>query len=375
MPRLKGGSSALTWLRRAGRGARLSRAIQNFSFTRRAVATVLLVAFMSDADASLNPGPDDVYVRIVDTGPGLCTITRIPSDPQPYFMVYDAGHWNGHHCRDAVREVVGSSYIDLFIISHSDADHLGQAVAILDEYRVANVITTGERRETASWKNMNAAIAAQAANDASIMNLQTSQLIPGTTLSLGDATITLLAGWGEWSGSGPTSSERRNVISIVAKLEYGDGSVLFTGDTVGRRLGDPTSACKDAEKVMVDRHATYPLKADVLIAPHHGGNNGSAACFIGAVDPRFVIFPSGHDHEHPSDGAAQRYVAHGVPLTNILRTDRGDDEPGAFEWKNGETVDGCADPAGDDDVEIVIRRTGPPLVAYRNGATGECESQ
>jgi hypothetical protein len=27
------------------------------------------------------------------------------------------------------------------------------------------------------------------------------------------------------------------------------------------------------------------LKADVLIAPHHGGNNGSGTCFTEAVDP------------------------------------------------------------------------------------------
>jgi hypothetical protein len=64
-----------------------------------------------------------------------------------------------------------------------------------------------------------------------------------------------------------------------------------TADTVGRRLGDDDTACKDAEKVMVDRHnaGQAPLASDVLVAPHHGGNNGSSACFIQAVAPQFVV--------------------------------------------------------------------------------------
>ena len=36
--------------------------------------------------------PQDVYVRIVDVGPGLCAVIRAPGD---HFMVYDAGHLAG----------------------------------------------------------------------------------------------------------------------------------------------------------------------------------------------------------------------------------------------------------------------------------------
>jgi competence protein ComEC len=105
------------------------------------------------------------------------------------------------------------------------------------------------------------------------------------------------------------------------------------------------------------------------VAPHHGGNNGSSQCFIAAVDPRFVIFSAGHDHQHPTKAAADRYLTHGVSLQNIFRTDRGDDESGLFEWKAG-SIAGCVDPRGDDDVEIVIRQNGTVEVAYRQVASG-----
>ena len=94
--------------------------------------------------------------------------------------------------------------------------------------------------------------------------------------------MTLVAGWPRWDGPGPTPSERLNAISIVVRLEYRGRSILFTGDTVRRRLDDDDDACKDAEQVMVERHGAGQvlLKSDVLIASHHGANNDSA------TDPR-----------------------------------------------------------------------------------------
>ncbi|MCI0719614.1 MAG: hypothetical protein L0338_11695, partial [Acidobacteria bacterium] len=78
--------------------------------------------------AALDAGPDDVYIRVVDVGPGLCTVTKVPGG---HYMVYDAGHWIGEHCVRAVREIVHGEDIALLIISHSDGDHLGNGKAIL----------------------------------------------------------------------------------------------------------------------------------------------------------------------------------------------------------------------------------------------------
>ncbi len=44
---------------------------------------------------ALEPGPEDVYVRVVDVGAGLCTVTVMPDN---HFMVYDTGHWFGKRC-------------------------------------------------------------------------------------------------------------------------------------------------------------------------------------------------------------------------------------------------------------------------------------
>jgi hypothetical protein len=57
----------------------------------------------------------------------------------------------------------------------------------------------------------------------------------------------------------------------------------------------------------------------------------------------------------------------------ISRTDRGDDEAGADEWKAGSMAE-CRDPAGDDDVMIVQRDSGVVNVDYLRVALG-CDAR
>ena len=123
--------------------------------------------------------------------------------------------------------------------------------------------------------------------------------------------------------------------------------------------------------MMADRHdaGTVSLDSDVLIAPHHGGNNGGSTCFVERVSPLFVVFSAGNIHQHPSSGAAGRVLAAGVQDGRIFRTDRGDDEPGNFEWKRG-SINGCKDRRGDDDVDIVMRETSFVDVEHRQTSTG-----
>ena len=244
------------------------------------VALLFTVATIPPATAQpLTWSSDDVYVRVVDVGAGLCAVTVAPGDK---VMVYDAGRWDNNFCSDAVRELVPEGGdIDLLVLSHSDADHIGEVDTILAEHPVHLILRTGHVRVTDTWGNANQAIADAVAQGASVINLRTMPIEPGTTFSLGPAEVTFVAGWHEWpEPAGLSLAERRNVISIVVRLEFEGNAVLFTGDTVGRRIGDPPHACQEAEKVMVDNAEAVPLKSAVIIAPHHGADNASARCFI-----------------------------------------------------------------------------------------------
>ncbi len=350
---------------------RLSEANRIFFESRaEAIEAGYRASTTSGCEGPADEGPstnEPLVVRVVDVGPGLCTVTRIPASDRVHYLVYDAGHWTGGRCLAAVREVVGALPIDLLVISHSDSDHLGDADEILDQFVVESALTTGFERTTASWQAMRDALAAVEAGGADVRRLTEEPLVPGETLRIGDAVITLVAGWDRWSlTEGLTTAERRNVVSIVIRVEYAGSSIIYTGDTIGKRLTDGDDACKDAEMVMVGRHDAQEvsLDSDVMIAAHHGGNNGNAACFIEAISPSAVVFSAGHDHEHPTTAVANRFLAAGVRADSIFRTDRGDDEPGDGHWEPA-GAPRCRDARDDDDLEIRIAATGEVTVRYR----------
>lgn len=311
----------------------------------------------------------EAYVRVVDVGAGLCVIAHTPDG---YDLLYDAG-FRGGYCAEAVEEIVGDNHIELIILSHSDADHIGEVDEILAANSADTIIHTGSRRDTIAYREAMDAIGRAAASGSTVINLANAPDADadgikdeiGSVYELGEARVEILAGWHEWdldlsdAGRSPNESERRNAISIVVRYSYRGQSVLLTGDTIGRRIEDDALACRDAERWMT-RAGAPSLQSDVLLAPHHGANNGGSACFLAAVDPAYVIFSAGHDHMHPRQQTAERARAQGVPWNRMFRTDRGDDErdparnqPHQREWGRGR-VAGNVDPPGDNNIEICL---------------------
>lgn len=65
-----------------------------------------------------------------------------------------------------------------------------------------------------------------------------------------------------------------------------------------------------AERALVQRH-TRMLRADVLVAPHHGSAGSSSPTFVAHVDPRMVIYPAGWENRFhfPRPQPLGRYAA------------------------------------------------------------------
>lgn len=315
------------------------------------------------------PQPDEVYIRVVDVGAGECVVIRAPGANGFRYMVYDAGNFedNGTTAINAVRDIIprGSS-IELLVVSHSDADHLAGVPAIVRDYQVKRILHPGMERETDAWRRSDAAIKAEENDGAENLDLSRVTIAPGTDYQIGRVRATFVAGFhkppADWDVRG--DSEDMNAGSIVFRIYYEGRSVLLCGDAVGRHLNSPAGTCIATEKYIVDRRWIVPVGSDVIVAPHHGANNGSSEAFIEAVAPQFVVFSAGHKHRHPTAAAAQRYLDTGIVKTRMLRTDRGDDE-GAEEW-NYRRVRNQRDRPGDDDVEIRISGSGGLSVKYRN---------
>ncbi len=350
-------------------------------FTVRSLTTAALIALLSAT--LLSPPPLDaktLHLRVVDAGPGLCTVAVIPGK---HYLVYDTGHWDwAEVCYDAVEDLIPKDEtIDLMVLSHRDSDHLAATDEILAQYRVDTLVRTGNKKlpiAPGTWRDANKAIGKAKATgrlktEWNLYRKTNRQIDPGFSLSLGPATATFVIGYHKppraWGSQDLDRGWKANAGSIVVRLTYAGESILLTGDAVGRRKrsADPDQILA-TEKAMVDNANSVAIASSVLVAPHHGANNGSSQRFIEAVNPDWVIFSSGSSHQHPTEAAAERYLTAGVPKKQIFRTDKGDYESGSYHWQEGTT--GAKDLPRDDDVEIYIRENGKVCVEYRG--TGVC---
>lgn len=316
-----------------------------------------------------------VEVRVVDVGPGLCTLIRLPGDK---YVIYDAGHWRGTSGSVTLGQIEQfipqGSTIEMMVLSHTDADHIGAAAAILGAYKVKKVLWGGYSAAMAggtnsgTFKNWASTITSHPEVTNINLNARDSTIVPGAKLTFGNTIVTFVCGFGKPPASWALTdqAEKINSVSIIMKLEFAGNSILFCGDAVGRHRDDPPTALIATEHFLVNNAAQF-MKSKILIAPHHGADNGSSKAFIAGVDPETVIFSAGHPNEtwkHPRASTANRYLQQGVVATNMFRTDRGDDE-GQLEWDHTR-ISGCNDGYGDDDIQIVLRSDGTYSVFYVN---------
>lgn len=219
------------------------------------------------------PPPAAVWFTLLDVGQGLSAVVRT----EHHALVFDAGaRWSARS--DAGGSVVipylravGIERIDTLLISHGDNDHAGGAVSVVDAVPVARVLT-------------------------------------GAPNIAGDACRAGVR-W-RWDGVdfavlNPAGAlESRNDASCVLRVHSRYGSILLPADIEAR-----------AEHELVDRQPVG-LRADVLIAPHHGSRTSSSAEFIDAVHPAYVAFPIGYRnrYHHPHPAVVERYRARGIGL-------------------------------------------------------------
>ena len=333
-------------------------------FLTVALAVLCLPVFPA---SSLEIYRDALFVRVIDVGNGHAAVISMPGG---YYMVYDTGL--GKTTLKGVQTVVPEGEdIDLMILSHTDADHIGGVDEILEQYSVKTIIWPGLPRDTDAWRHARTAIRTAEKNGTKVINLAKTGVPAGKTFRYGDTRVVFVSGfsrppkrWGEL-----TSSEFNNAGSVVVRVVFADRPILFTGDAVGLKLCnkhpcDGPARVIATEKYMVEAASEVPIDSDVLIAPHHGSKGSSSSEFIAAVSPEWVIFPAGRgSHDHPHQAAAERYLAT-EPTPKMLRTDRHDDE-GEREWVCGR-IEGHKDRAGDDDVDIAITAAGHLRVAYRH---------
>lgn len=223
-----------------------------------------------------------VRIQVVDVGQGDGILIRTPHHQ---WVLIDAGP--NRRLADSLVPQFGVDRLALVFVSHRHIDHFISIPRILRGLPVDRFV--GNLADCPNRSTDNAVRVAL--ND---RNIPAQSLGADTLLVDGVRFIVLPTD----PNDDPCPNEENNN-SLLVRLEYGNFSMLFTGD-----------AEAEERDWLVANHPGL-LDVDVLKASHHGGNNGTSPEWLAAVTPQAVVISAGVDagYGHPMLEAVAAYRA------------------------------------------------------------------
>jgi competence protein ComEC len=226
-----------------------------------------------------------LVVRVLDVGQGDAMLLTHPE----VTLLIDTGRFDRSDVVPLLRRH-GVTAIDVLVITHPHADHIGQFDRVMEAFPVAEVWWSGAVATTRTFER---ALAALEASDA-----RYEEPRGGQVTTVGPLRIEVLH-----PGSGD-SLRGLNDASISLRITYGAFRLITTGD-----------AERAAEAQMVARWSDR-LAADVLRLGHHGSSTSTTPAFLDAVSPSVAIYSAGagNSYGHPHPEVVERITGRGIVL-------------------------------------------------------------
>jgi competence protein ComEC len=348
-----------------------------------------LVTCQAGAPATA-PGGDEFTLDAIDVGTGLAVLIR----GRDFALLFDGGSnddlaiGQGNRLIAYLKTLTPSlTRIDDIILSHPHRDHVELLPDVLRGFQIGQVWNSGAYNDICGYRHFLEAIADQpsiqyhtANNDAGPETVtleakrcygtdeatRTLSLVHGGRISdspvpLGQgASMTFLYADGS---KRPSFNEN----SLVVRVDLGSHRILLMGDAeAGGRAAPSQKPTATSIEGKLLACCAADLKADVLVAGHHGSKTSSRTAFLDAVGAHTFIVSSGPTRYATVTLPDAEVIATLEQRGQVFRTDLEDDACVLSSEKVGEDSDGKA--GGCDDVVITLTANGPVSGEYRRVA-------
>lgn len=185
----------------------------------------------------------------------------------------------------------------LFVLTHPHIDHTRGVNAVLEKYKVLNAVTNGQEASSGKpgQKALHRKVALSEQSGGTAIGFEPIRVadLPSTGLSneivnpitCGSTNPKITALWGtsdtsDWS---TTDAKNQNNHSVVLRVDFGNSSMLLTGDLEQRGIAGLLAKYKD----------TGLLDVDVYLVGHHGAANATTDALLRAVTPKIAVISMG----------------------------------------------------------------------------------
>jgi competence protein ComEC len=243
-------------------------------------------------------GPDRLEIYAIDVGQGDALVIRTPG---AHWILVDAGPRSQDFDAGRARVVPflllhGARRIDVLILTHPHADHIGGARAVLDALPVGLIIDPAVPYGGPMYLDL--------IRTAAALHERWLASATGRELRVDDVVLTFL-NRGDESLDGPDDA---NEFSVVFRLAYHGFGALFLGD-----------APADVERRVVAREGAG-MRSQLLKVAHHGSAGSSSEELLAAVAPEVALVSVGRRNRygHPAPVTIAHLLSEHV---RVLRTD------------------------------------------------------
>lgn len=209
----------------------------------------------------------DMTVSFINIGKGDAFLLDIPNSG--YYMV-DTGKKEDYSRIEQVLKKKGVQKLEGIFLSHGHKDHVGCFKKIVKEIPTQKVYISG--KDHSSYNEIDVKKIANE-NHVEVVELQ-----GGEELEFGQARIHV------WIPPREDFKNENNN-SVVMHMQYGEVSMLFTGDMEEKE-----------EMLLLQEH--FPLKANILKLGHHGEDDATSLRFLKSVSPSYGLI-TGNKEENP----------------------------------------------------------------------------